>query len=378
MRKVAHKATYGDSDAAVFCTKFSHDDRYLATGYGDGLTRIYNLNTGKLSYTLQQFDSQESELPITAVAWRPVTATMKTSNVLVTAQADGSLKHWHATSGKCLHRSCEDPENHLYSIDFTADGNLLACAGRDRQVRIYDETTKSLAFTMKERGKLHGHGNRIFCVKFNKGDQNMLVSGGWDNNVFVYDMRYRGPVHALYGPHICGDSIDFKSNGYEMICGSYRGEDALEVYDLRMMKRSRVFAWDGTGAEELFNNEPETDLEGQASDTDANEDPAVEERKAIETDSHASTAATRPMRKADQPTIAPFLYTTMLNKQEDLLFAGGSGKNEMRIFDWDSGRIVAMIGNLPKSILCGALANTSNQFAFGTADSRLRIFDINE
>ena len=56
-----------------------------------------------------------------------------------------------------------------------------------------------------------GHGNRIYCVKFNKGDENIVVSGGWDNNVFVYDMRHRGPVHAIYGPHICGDAIDFKN-----------------------------------------------------------------------------------------------------------------------------------------------------------------------
>merc|ERR1711953_1373542 len=68
----------------------------------------------------------------------------------------------------------------------------------------------------------------------------------------------------------------------------------------------------------------------------------------------------------------------MLNKREDLLFAGGAGKNEMRVFDYESGNIVAMIGNLPKSVLCGALANTSSTFAFGSADSRVRIFDINQ
>jgi len=49
----------------------------------------------------------------------------------------------------------------------------------------------------------------------------------------------------------------------------------------------------------------------------------------------------------------------MINKQENLIFAGGAGKNEMRLFDFDTGNIVAMIGNLPKSVLCGALANTS-------------------
>ena len=204
----------------------------------------------------------------------------------------------------------------------------------------------------------------------------MLVSGGWDNNVFVYDMRYRGPVHAIYGPHICGDSIDFKRDGYTMVAGSYRGEDALEVYDLRMMKRSRVIPWHGTGAEELLPNEVVTDLDEDeaAPETDA-DTTEQEERKAGDT-TEASTQMR--YRRKDKPSIAPFIYTTMVNKREDLIFAGGAGKNEMRLFDFETGKIVALISNLPKSVLCGALSNTSNQFAFGSADSRVRIFDINE
>ena len=380
MRKVVHLATFGDSDTAVFCSKFSDDDRYLATGYGDGITRIYNLATGKLSYSLQSFETEESALPVTCVQWRPVTASLKTANVLVTAQADGSLKHWHATSGKCLHKTCENPENHLYAIDFTPDGTLLAAAGRDRVVRIYDETTKALAFEMKEKGRLFGHSNRIFCLKFNKGDSNMLVSGGWDNNVFVYDMRYRGPVHAIYGPHVCGDTLDFKRDGYTMVAGSYRGTDALEVYDMRMMRRSRVIPWQGSGAEELLPNEEVTDLDDDAApqtDADATET-EQEERKGNETGDTTEASTRLRFRRKDKPAMAPFLYTTMINKREDLIFAGGAGKNEMRLFDFETGNIVALIGNLPKSVLCGALSSTSNQFAFGSADSRVRIFDIKQ
>ena len=95
-------------------------------------------------------------------------------------------------------------------------------------------------------------------------------------------------------------------------------------------------------------------------DTESNAMTEVEERKGVAADGDTSeTTATTRVRRPDNPTIAPFIYTTMLNKREDLLFAGGAGKNEMRVFDYESGNIVAMIGNLPKSVLCGALANTS-------------------
>jgi len=121
-----------------------------------------------------------------------------------------------------LHSRCDNPDNHLYTIDFNADGTLLAAAGRDCHIRIYDETTKSLALDMKERGELPGHSNRVFCVKFNPLDNNMLVSGGWDNTVQIYDIRQKGPIESIYGPHICGDSLDFKNDGYTLLAGSYR------------------------------------------------------------------------------------------------------------------------------------------------------------
>jgi COMPASS component SWD3 len=174
--------TIGDGNSDVLCCKFNHDDRYLAVGYGDGMLRIYNNTNGKLSYTLSSL-SEEDDQPITNVLWRPITSTFKTANVLVTCSSDGSLKHWHASSGKLLHSRQDDPNNHLYAMDFTPDGTLLAVAGKDMHIYVYDENTKSLALKMKESGPNPGHSNRIFCTKFNPADPNMLVSGGWDNTI---------------------------------------------------------------------------------------------------------------------------------------------------------------------------------------------------
>lgn len=87
------------------------------------------------------------------------------------------------------------------------------------------------------------------------------------------------------------------------------------------------------------------------------------------------TTASRKQVSKDK-SAAPYLYTTSFNKKQDLLFCGGAGKNEMRVFDWESGSIVANIGNLPKAITCGTQAHKTSTFCFGSVDSRIRIFNI--
>lgn len=81
---------------------------------------------------------------------------------------------------------------------------------------------------MKEKGELCGHSNRIFCVKFNPMQPNMLVSGGWDGTLQIYDIREKGPVACILGPNVCGgDAIDFRNDGVTVLTGSYRQDDAL-------------------------------------------------------------------------------------------------------------------------------------------------------
>lgn len=64
--------TLGDSSSEVFCARFDPEDRYLATGYGDGTIRIYNMETAKLSYVLSNHTlASEVEMPVTCIKWRP-------------------------------------------------------------------------------------------------------------------------------------------------------------------------------------------------------------------------------------------------------------------------------------------------------------------
>lgn len=49
-----------------------------------------------------------------------------------------------------------------------------------------------------------GHSNRIFCIKYDKYNKNLIYSGGWDANIFVWDTRVGSSVSSFFGPIITG------------------------------------------------------------------------------------------------------------------------------------------------------------------------------
>ena len=144
----------------------------------------------------------------------------------------------------------------------------MAAAGKDKFVRIYDEATKSMVLQMKENGKFCGHSNRIFAVKWDPINSNLLASGGWDNTVQIYDIREKGPVASIYGPHGCGEAISFRNDGKIMLTGSYRQENVLELWDNRMNKKFRNIAWDGPKLSETLEAQMQEEKQEEEKDED--------------------------------------------------------------------------------------------------------------
>ena len=55
-----------------------------------------------------------------------------------------------------------------------------------------------------------------------------------------------------------------------------------------------------------------------------------------------------------------------------MVIAGGCGfNNEVKLFNYKSGELVAQMSNVERSVLCCDYANTSESFAVGTVDSKI-------
>lgn len=128
-------------------------------------------------------------------------------------------------------------------MDINPAGTHYATAGKDRTIRIYDEETQKLSLKLNPSsyGSL-GHNNRIFAVKFNPEDPNVLLSGSWDGCIGFWDLRDKSAYGMVQGTEISGDALDIKNN--RILTGSYRKENQLELWDYINRKKLRNIYWE--------------------------------------------------------------------------------------------------------------------------------------
>lgn len=330
--KLTPKVTISDNTSEVFCLRFSPDGKFLAAGCGDGAIRVFNAQNGTLAYNLQ--GGSNVALPTTCIRYRPLNPSIRTKNVFISSNAAGAVQHWHMTSGKCLH-SIIDEENQVYALDYNEEGSKFVTAGKDTALRVYDEATKSVIVTMKggmgfSSATTPGHSNRVFSTKFVPKDDNTIVSGGWDNTVQIWDVRVGHAVRSIYGPHICGDSLDVVGN--EIVTGSWRSSNQLEVWDLGTGTKKSTIPWNISSA---FSSIP------------------------------------------GQP--ACMLYAAQFSKEGSgrYIAAGGSGVNEAKVFDHANGDVVVgTITGLSRGVFAIDFSPENDKVAIAGGDSTIRILSI--
>lgn len=175
---------------------------------------------------------------IYAYRWKP-NSFSDSKEILLTASTEGELVYWHPSTSKILHK-IEEPGSVYLSLDYSNDGNLFAVGGEDKVLRIFDDNMKMISTKfLSGSNYTPGHKSRINSVCFHKNDSsgnysNILVSGGWDKRVIIHDTRSKEICATIYGPYICGDSIDLKD--HVLLTGSFYPDSNIELWDMRNYK----------------------------------------------------------------------------------------------------------------------------------------------
>lgn len=148
----------------------------------------------------------------------------------------------------------------------------------------------------------------------------------------------------------------------------------LELWDLRTYKKSRIINWDGPKASDTYTAGME--LNDGDEENKENSSPRQESPNRSPNASPRKEGPPTEIAGFSRQSPAPFIYSTCFNNKYDVVMAAGAGANEVRLFDYKTGNILCVIGDMNRAVLSMTKANKSSDFAFGSADSRLRIMQL--
>lgn len=182
----------------------------------------------------------EEPMPTLNLRWRPLNAPGVTKNVLLAVNANGEIQHWHTTSGRLLN-TIAVPYQKILCADYKADGTDFVTGGADNIIRVYDEVTRQLKQEYVGGGTgPAGHNSRVTCTKY--VDENLVVSGSWDKTIKVWDLRTPAPVRSIFGPYVAADSIDVQDG--VILAGSNETTNQLAMYSFDDGKLFDYIQWD--------------------------------------------------------------------------------------------------------------------------------------
>ncbi|OMJ71707.1 hypothetical protein SteCoe_30015 [Stentor coeruleus] len=315
-RSIYHEYSTGENEAEIFSLRWSLDDTNIATGCSDGSIKLYSAPYGVFIRSMNCKITSET-YPVTSIRWRPDKSSNKTKNVLLATTCDGGIFHWHASSGKILH-TLKLKENQALSCDYNNDGTSFAIGCKDKSVKVFDEGNKEkIADLTGGNAQQLGHDNRIMSVKW--VDCNCIMTGGWDNNILIWDLRNNQVIKSFYGPRVYGDSLDIK--GDLILAGSYNIEEQVQIWS-------------------------------------KSEERCVFSENLISGDTSCKA------------------YTVQFSKFDngETFAVGGVGGNQFYIYDTEAKKHFGVLDSVNKGVYSLDFANNSDRIALGCGDGSMKVF----
>ncbi|KAK4875116.1 hypothetical protein RN001_011538 [Aquatica leii] len=221
-----------ETNKTILCVKYTEEFENVAAGFSDGMIRLFKSSDGEIVRTLYDSEIQQSTSPVTSIQHRPVSKNYPIVNCLTCTYSNGCVKSWNYNYGQCIYTIRE--KRQTYGITYHPRLPKFITYGDDLKVYLYDEETRTqerILSASEVPGSLDGHASRIFAACFNPRSNHELITGGWDDVVYFWDLRQPHALRHLSQIHICGEGLDISPRGTEILSCSWRRENPLQLYD---------------------------------------------------------------------------------------------------------------------------------------------------
>ncbi|XP_011878123.1 PREDICTED: uncharacterized protein LOC105567672 [Vollenhovia emeryi] len=255
--RITHEVRLAANLRGLYSARYSETGKIIAVGFGSGNIQIRNGETGELEGTLKS--DLESSMPIMCCRFNPARSEIfyASSACGIIFMCNTHTKEFskfifgiRQTIFNYIVRGIlflfalvyAEPKNEVNTIDVSIAGDYLVSGGKDAAVRLYNIHTTKLILMYKRKEEslteskaINFHRMRIFVARFHKEYPDLILTGGWDDTVRIWDIRVpTGSVRIIRGPHICGDAID--THETHILTGSWIVRDSLQVWDLTSAK----------------------------------------------------------------------------------------------------------------------------------------------
>ncbi len=229
-----HSVLLDNHDDDVWSLDFSLDGKRLASGSGDGLILLWDVNTG-LPLGPLLVGHQDA---VWGVSFSPDGA------MLASGSSDTTIILWDATAGEPLGQPLAGHKTTVSSLAFSPDGETLASGGGDNAIFLWHAPSGQPL-----GAPLYGHQAALRSVAFSP-DGKMLASGSADGSMMLWDTAARRLLSVALHHHkddittlaFSPDGVSIASGGEDGFVKLWLVSDLLKGKQLRqIVSESQTF-----------------------------------------------------------------------------------------------------------------------------------------